>query len=531
MKKLILFVAICLTLTGLCAQSISTTYSYTWKYDTTFNSQTGTKDYAYTGAAQTFTATAGTYTLEVWGAQGGQGCNSQSGTPDLTGTPGKGGYSVGDLTLTKADTLYIYVGGRGGDAQNNSGGAAGFNGGGAGNQGSGSRTGGGGGATDIRLIGGTWNNNSGLLSRLIVAGGGGSTVWQSNLTAGYGGGSVGGNGNYYSSGTPGTGGTQYNGGSGGASGSFGTGANSYLSTYNPGGAGGGGWYGGGGGSSESSGNCAAGGGGSGYVYTASTASNYPAGCLLNSSFYLTNAQTIAGSNSFPSTYTGSTEVGHSGNGYARITYSFKIVDHIDSTIKHTYVTTTITDEVCKNGVYTKFGFNVDGSTLSSGIHTFTHTNQLVNKDSTTILQITIKPDANVYEEIEAPYSYTWPLNGETYTQSGIYSFMTTTADGCDSSVVLALTIFDPTIDIKENHSEDKISVFPNPADEHISIVNNLKDNLLLTIHNVYGQKCLSKSITEGKTQISIENLPQGTYIIRFTNDNSTLKTEKLVITK
>ena len=64
---------------------------------------------------------------------------------------------------------------------------------------------------------------------------------------------------------------------------------------------GGGWYGGGGSGGEGPG----GGGGSGYVYTSSTASQYPSGCLLNSSYYLTNASTT-GNN-------------RSGNGYARIT--------------------------------------------------------------------------------------------------------------------------------------------------------------------------------------------------------------------
>ena len=60
------------------------------------------------------------------------------------------------------------------------------------------------------------------------------------------------------------------------------------------------------------------GGGSGYVYNSSTASNYPSGCLLNSSHYLANSQTIAGNASMPST-SGSTETGHSGNGFVRIT--------------------------------------------------------------------------------------------------------------------------------------------------------------------------------------------------------------------
>ena len=54
------------------------------------------------------------------------------------------------------------------------------------------------------------------------------------------------------------------------------------------------------------------------MYTSSTASYYPSGCLLNSSYYLSNAATYAGNTSFTST-SGGTETGHSGNGYARIT--------------------------------------------------------------------------------------------------------------------------------------------------------------------------------------------------------------------
>lgn len=82
---------------------------------------------------------------------------------------------------------------------------------------------------------------------------------------------------------------------------------------------GGGWYGGYAGGNGGSGNHMGASGGSGYVYTSSTASNYPSGCLLNSSYYLTNAETKAGSTSFPSPTSNGNETGHSGNGYARIT--------------------------------------------------------------------------------------------------------------------------------------------------------------------------------------------------------------------
>ena len=48
-------------------------------------------DYAYTGAAQTVVLPPGRYRLECWGAQGGYRSNAAYG--------GKGGYSVGELTL------------------------------------------------------------------------------------------------------------------------------------------------------------------------------------------------------------------------------------------------------------------------------------------------------------------------------------------------------------------------------------------------------------------------------------------------
>jgi hypothetical protein len=46
--------------------------------------------------------------------------------------------------------------------------------------------------------------------------------------------------------------------------------------------------------------------------------NYPAGCLLNANYYLTDASTIAGDQTFDDPY-GVSEVGHSGNGCVKIT--------------------------------------------------------------------------------------------------------------------------------------------------------------------------------------------------------------------
>ena len=263
-------------------------------------------DFNYTGLVQSKTLKPGTYTIECWGGQGGT-YSSYIG--------GYGGYSKGTITLTEATTVYISVGGAGSSSST----TAGFNGGGTGI----SSGRGGGGATDVRI-----GQNS-LYSRVIVAGGGGGAgVTSANANpCGCGGGEYGGDGYYndttgsYTAGQNRSGGSasQTAGGitwSTGTQATFGQGGN--ASGYSCGG-GGGGWYGGGGAyDSDSDSDGRWGGGGSGYVYTSSTAKNYPNGCLLNSTHYLTNAQTIAGNTSFTSP-TGSAETGHTGSGFCRIT--------------------------------------------------------------------------------------------------------------------------------------------------------------------------------------------------------------------
>ena len=257
------------------------------------------RNFDYTGAVQNYTTVCrGTHTLTVWGAQGGN-------------TGGKGGYSTGVVNLNENMNLYIYVGGQG-----SRGSTGGFNGGGT----TGTSGGTGGGASDIRI------GTDSLYARVIVAGGGGGKGQDDCAAGGVGGGTTGGgSADQGYCGTQAGGGTQTAGGakgiyiviSGANTGAFGKGGNASDGSSD-GGGGGGGWYGGGAGATAGWSN--GGGGGSGYVYTSSTASSYPSGCLLNNSYYLTNASTTAGSSSFPGT-SGSSETGHSGNGYARIVYN------------------------------------------------------------------------------------------------------------------------------------------------------------------------------------------------------------------
>ena len=324
----------------------TTDTKYTMRQNIIYKSipNSASQTFNYTGKEQIFTVPInGTYKIEAWGASGSD--------------TGYGAYTVGVIELFKEDILYVYIGGK----PNN--GNGGWNGGGAGK--SGSSTSSGGGSTDLRLVNNEWNNTAGLKSRLIVAAGGGG-----NSHGGFGapgGGLTGYDGipttdsSYTGANAFGFGGSQTAGGKAGqhswncsapTDGKFGIGGNG-NSEY--GGGAGGGYYGGGGSGVSS---LSRGGGASGSSYisghtgcvaiesststTPSTGTN-GASCTTGTSDKLcsvhysgkvfTDTVMIDGAGYAWTNTKGSLQqmpnpsggyyasgVGHSGNGYARITY-------------------------------------------------------------------------------------------------------------------------------------------------------------------------------------------------------------------
>ena len=301
-------------------------------------------NFDYTGGEQTFTAPVnGTYKLETWGAQGANYYTS------LGAGGGSGGYSVGMITLSKKTSLYINIGGSGGEkCLTESCSPGGYNGGGIG---SGNTTysvasTGGGGATHIALSTGVLSSlENKIKDIIIVSGGGGGTSYQrdSNGTytghGGHGGGFKGSNGTSKSNGwNPGYGGTQTSGGASGGgtkvngenrgdAGSFGQGGNGIHYS----GGGGGGFYGGG--ASNQSGA----GGGSGYIGNS---------LLTEKVMYCYNCteSTEESTKTISTTCTSATpteKCAKSGNGYARITLVTQLNENNQLTTSTQLETTTI----------------------------------------------------------------------------------------------------------------------------------------------------------------------------------------------
>jgi len=285
---------------------------------------------------QTFTAPLNTnYKIECWGAQGGNSYDSGNGYTN-TVYGGKGGYCSGEITFPSNLNVYVYIGQSGEGTREKT-----FNGGGKGGPAYNGRSGGG--ATDVRLTeGNTWNEFNSLKSRIIVAAGGGGAQ---HFVYGCNGGNAGGlsgqggfesHGSSYDSYTLATGATQTSGGtrgkggnylSEGTNGVFGIGGD--YDSYDHGSGGGGGYYGGGGGG-HNSGIVGSGAGGSSFISgyigcdaitESSTENNIIHTGQSNhySGKVFTNPIMIDGGSVMPSP-TGSTETGHTGNGYCIITW-------------------------------------------------------------------------------------------------------------------------------------------------------------------------------------------------------------------
>jgi len=251
----------------------------------------------YTGDVQEYTVPVnGLYKIEVWGAQGG--------TVGEYSVGGKGGYTTGQINLTKNSILNVYAGGQGSYSKTESV-AGGFNGGGASGYGSNTSGGSGGGASDVR------QNGTDLSNRIIVAGGGGGAGSKNDSTdlgtGGAGGGTVGLIGAYSTASYNGQPGTATAGGAQATyttdvttlptAGTLGLGGNggSHSNTYG-GGGGGAGYYGGGGGVRYGTGA-----GGSGYC-----------GSMLNCTTY-------NGTQTFNDVTGNVNEIGHQGHGAVKIT--------------------------------------------------------------------------------------------------------------------------------------------------------------------------------------------------------------------
>ena len=107
--------------------------------------------------------------------------------------------------------------------------------------------------------------------------------------------------------------------------------------------------------------------------------------------------------------------------------------------------------------------------------------------------------------------YTWPINSQTYTQSGTYTAVIPNAAGCDSTITLDLSL--DFTGLEENSEGALFSVFPNPAQSTINVKLDIK--LIGKVYSIYdntGRVVLTGKVNSENTTIELGNLLGGIYM-------------------
>lgn len=133
--------------------------------------------------------------------------------------------------------------------------------------------------------------------------------------------------------------------------------------------------------------------------------------------------------------------------------------------------------------------------------------------STVLLNLTINNGSSSIQNETALNSFFWTINGQTYTQSGNYTGVIPSANGCDSVITLNLTLNFTGIN-QEEYTD--FTLFPNPATDQITI--NGEGSLIGKTYLVFDQvgKVVYKgSIDKAITSLSVTNFSNGVYTLQI----------------
>jgi hypothetical protein len=102
----------------------------------------------------------------------------------------------------------------------------------------------------------------------------------------------------------------------------------------------------------------------------------------------------------------------------------------------------------------------------------------------------------------------YTLNGQTYTQSGIYFQVLPNSFGCDSTITLNLTLGFTGI---ESNLLNKTNPYPNPTNNLLIVEGTFEINTIYKIIDAVGRIVLSGTFESGINQIDVLNFSRGTY--------------------
>jgi len=174
-------------------------------------------------------------------------------------------------------------------------------------------------------------------------------------------------------------------------------------------------------------------------------------------------------------------------------------------------------------------------------HTYTETGEYLYTtqnqygcDSLITLHLTIHLPVSHEINIIETDSYLWELTGDTYYESGTYSYTLYggSANGCDSTIILNLTIDTSSIGISspEGFFASTVLLYPNPASSSINISTQMGEELVwIKLYDVSGKEIRTiEGLTHDMITIPVDIYAKGLYFVKIkTNREEIIK--KLII--
>ena len=184
------------------------------------------------------------------------------------------------------------------------------------------------------------------------------------------------------------------------------------------------------------------------------------------------------------------------------------------------ISNDITAAICQGETYTENGFNVS----EAGV--YTQDLQTINGcDSVVSLTLTVNPVYSFTIDATINQGETYHGNGFEVSEAGTYTQNLQTVNGCDSVIVLNLTVNSSLGDVVANTIE--VALYPNPAENYTVLkVQGLKEQTKVALFDVRGRKLREFDLSAGteSVRLDLRDLPSGVYTLMIGNT-----TKKLIV--
>jgi hypothetical protein len=189
----------------------------------------------------------------------------------------------------------------------------------------------------------------------------------------------------------------------------------------------------------------------------------------------------------------------------------------------------INAKICQGETYSENGFNLS----VSGTDTLFY--QAVDGcDSLIVLHLTVNPSYTVTINDTILIGYSYNLHGFSITEQyseGTFSFSQymITSEGCDSTIHLNLTVTDSDEHITDD-PDFSVNVFPNPSIDELTIdlITISGADFLYELFDPYGQIINAGIISDKTATISMIGLAKGLYILRITSPGGISRALKIL---